>query len=349
MDAPKLMIIQDLSDERWLSFIRANSQSIFFHHPAWINLISTCYGYRPFIITICDENGEIVAGLPVMEILSILKTKRWVSLPFTDFCNPLYRDKDCLNDLVDEMVIYFSEKHLSRIEVRWELPENPAMHMYAQYAQYALHTLKLEADFERVASRFERTHQQNVRQAEKNQIRIEWGNQLADVRKYYSLQLETRQRHGIPSQPWRYFRLISEQLIEKGFGSVLLAYHGDKYIAGLILLKWQETLSCKYAASREEYMKLRPNNLLFWTAIQWGCRNGFTLFDMGRTDLDNPGLRRFKKGWGADEMPLNYFTISRTPPQLISGNLMKIMKPIIQKSPRWVCQLTGELLYKYFG
>lgn len=50
------------------------------------------------------------------------------------------------------------------------------------------------------------------------------------------------------------------------------------------------TLIAKHVASREDRFKLRPNNLLFWEGICWGCKNGYTVFDMGRTDVENIGL-----------------------------------------------------------
>ena len=94
---------------------------------------------------------------------------------------------------------------------------------------------------------------------------------------------------------------------------------------------------------------MRPNNLLLWTAIRWGCENGYVLFDMGRTDLDDTGLRAFKSGWGAREMPLAYSTLSPEPLQSVTGRLMPIMQTVIRNSPLWVCRATGELLYKHFG
>ena len=94
---------------------------------------------------------------------------------------------------------------------------------------------------------------------------------------------------------------------------------------------------------------MRPNNLLFWTAIRWGCENGDTLFDIGKTDLANTGLREFKSGWGAKEMPLAYSTLSPEPPRSITGKLMPILQKVIRNSPLWVCRAMGELLYKHFG
>jgi predicted N-acyltransferase len=169
------------------------------------------------------------------------------------------------------------------------------------------------------------------------------------VRAYYELQLETRRRHGVPAQPWRFFKLFGERLVKNGYSSILLAYQAGRCIAGLVLLHWNQTIICKYAASREETMILRPNNLLFWTAIQWGCENGYKVFDFGRSDLDNPGLCRFKRGWGAEETMLTYQVISTKPEKQVSGKLLKVVRPVIRRSPRWVCQMAGELFYKFSG
>jgi CelD/BcsL family acetyltransferase involved in cellulose biosynthesis len=343
---PELQILRDPYDDRWLSWITTNPQANFFHHPAWMSLIAECYRYQPFIITLCNGKEEILAGLPMMEIKNLFSDRRWVSLPFTDYCEPLYDDRDSLNLLVDGLVVLFQNNKIAKIELRFELPANQSV--WPQL-QYAWHTLALDRDFDRVAKGFDRVHRQNVRQAENHHIRVKWGNQLEDVRAYYELQLETRRRHGVPAQPWRFFRLFGERLVNNGYSSILLAYKGDRCIAGLVLLHWQHIIICKYAASKEETMNLRPNNLLFWTAIQWGCENGYTFFDFGRSDLDNPGLCRFKRGWGAKEIPLTYQMISKKPEKVVSGKLLRLVKPFIQRSPHWVCQMAGELLYKYSG
>jgi len=104
----------------------------------------------------------------------------------------------------------------------------------------------------------------------------------------------------------------------------------------------------KYAASDRDAWNLRPNHLVVWDAIRWGCENGYRSFDFGRTDTHNSGLRSFKSGWGGTEYPLVYSTVGgvhshRDTPSLLRRSATKI----IQGSPVWVCQATGELLYKY--
>jgi len=153
----------------------------------------------------------------------------------------------------------------------------------------------------------------------------------------------------VPVQPWRFFELIREILFSRNLGSILLAYKDGKLIAGLLLLMYGQTMTYKFGASDRASLKLRPNDLLFWTAIQWGCDHGYKAFDLGRTDIGNTGLRSFKAGWGAKELPLTYFTSSRVVAKQPSKHLAYGMGPIIQRSPLWVCRLLGEIFYKYAG
>lgn len=76
------------ADKRWLTFISSQPHSHIFHHPYWMDLLGRTYGYRPFVMTEFDGDGRILAGLPLMEVNSPLTGRRWVSLPFTDYCSP---------------------------------------------------------------------------------------------------------------------------------------------------------------------------------------------------------------------------------------------------------------------
>jgi CelD/BcsL family acetyltransferase involved in cellulose biosynthesis len=153
----------------------------------------------------------------------------------------------------------------------------------------------------------------------------------------------------MPVQPWRFFQLIFSNLIEKGRGFILLAQQDDHCLAAGLFLHWNHTLTYKYSASSDKGQNLRPNHLLTWTAIRWGCEHGFQSFDFGRTDVNDEGLRTYKHRWGAEELPLNYFTIPGRSEQPSSGKLMRTMQTIIQNSPVWVCKLAGEALYKHFA
>jgi lipid II:glycine glycyltransferase (peptidoglycan interpeptide bridge formation enzyme) len=209
--------------------------------------------------------------------------------------------------------------------------------------------MDLEEDPNQVRSRFHSTHRRNIKIAEKSGIQIRQGSSEQHLREFYRLHLMTRQRQGMPTQPWRFFKLLGKLLLEKDLGFIILAYQGEECVAASVFLKWKKTLMYKYGASTPTSLQYRPNNLVMWTAIRWGCENGFTVFDMGRTDNENTGLRQFKCGWGAQETPLAYTVLSQKPEQEGVGNFQHLIQKIIQNSPIWVSQLTGQLFYRYFG
>jgi CelD/BcsL family acetyltransferase involved in cellulose biosynthesis len=85
----------EISDPRWSSFVSKRVQATAFHQPAWAGLLAECYGFRTFALALTGEQ-EIEAGLPVVEISKRFprRSRRWVSLPFTDACGPLAARSD---------------------------------------------------------------------------------------------------------------------------------------------------------------------------------------------------------------------------------------------------------------
>jgi CelD/BcsL family acetyltransferase involved in cellulose biosynthesis len=333
-------------DKRWLDFLESRPEATTFHHPSWLAVLAESYGYRPSVVAVCDGGNRVVAGLPLMEVRSPLTGRRWVSLPFTDYCQPLAVDPDAINALTRDLALLYESGTTPKIEIRWQLPECGAVQ---PHTDYYLHSVKLGADPQAVMKRFERTHRQNIGTAENRGVRIERGTEPEHLRCFYEMQVETRRRKGLPVQPRKFFDLIQKHILAQGLGFILLAYKDQQCLAGGLFLHWHHTLTYKYAASCGEDQQFRPNNLLSWTAMRWGCENGYTVFDLGRTELENAGLRRFKKGWGADEVPLVYSVLSHAQPHSGESRLSSLMEPIIQKSPSWVSKAAGELLYRHVG
>jgi hypothetical protein len=186
----------DPSDERWLTFhAHKAGQSIggapepcadIFHHPAWMNLLAECYGYRPFVAAACDASDRVCAALPMMEVNSAVTGRRWVSLPFTDHCRPLCRDKATLAKLVDALADSYRDRQTPRIEVRWELPPHPAIQ---SACDWIVHTIPLDGDVECVAQRMHDKKRRLVHGPEQKGVRIVQGTSEGDLYTFYHLHL----------------------------------------------------------------------------------------------------------------------------------------------------------------
>lgn len=338
----------DPADQRWLDFIALQNEANIFHHPAWINILAECHGYRPFVVAVCDEKGEITAGVPMMEVNSYLTGRRWISLPYSDHCCPLYQDEASLGQLVTCLELICSNQVAPKIELRWDYSKNPA---FSVQQEYFLHTLRLEKSSEDLFTNVKKSFRQCVKQAQKKGVRIERAEENEQYQQFYRQMVTTRRKHGVPVQPRRFFDLLRTHAINKGLGYLLCAYKGDRYLTSLLVLHWQETMTIKYNCSGipKSDLQMRPNHLLYWTAICWGVENGFTSVDMGRCSTSNTGLRDYKRRWGVQEEMLNYSYLSAGNGGKTRGNLLPIMQTVIRRSPPIVCRLIGELFYKHFA
>jgi len=238
------------------------------------------------------------------------------------------------------------DKRIPKIDLHRDFA-NPIA--YKTGRDQVLHLLPLSFDIDNIANNFRKMHRRNILVAQKKGVRVEHGNSLEHLKAFYHLHLQSRRRQGIPVQPWKFFELLGKNLIEKGLGFVSLADKDNECIAAAVFLYWNKTLTYKYAAFNLKARRFCPNNLILWAAIRWGCEQGFSLLDMGRTDIENIGLMEFKRGWGCKEVPLVYSTLSASVARPKTGKLMSELNTIIRHSPLWVCRSAGNLLYKHFG
>ncbi len=58
-------------------------------------------------------------------------------------------------------------------------------------------------------------------------------------------------------------------------------------------------------SSLPEFLRLKPNDLLVWRAVEWACAQGFTHFSMG-------GNHRFLREFGGEMMPIDRYRKDRT-------------------------------------
>jgi len=119
--------------------------------------------------------------------------------------------------------------------------------------------------------------------------------------------METRRRHGLPPRPTWFRNLLA------CFGDRLtlwLASRDSRLLAGIVTLRHNRTLIYKYAASDAAFHLLPGMLLLLRNVIRTDKSEGCVALDLGRCDLDDGGLIRFKENSGAKRSPLRYFRYS---------------------------------------
>lgn len=334
----------EIGDSRWSDFAASRPEASLFHNPAWAQLLAECYGFDPFALVL-EEEGEIRAGLPMLEIRGHLGGRRWVSLPFTDNCPPLASDPGVLPRLPRALDEARAAAGAEDVVIHAELRGPGA----GTWVSAVTHSLDLQPDSDAVFATFHRSQvQRSVRKAEREGVELRRAEHESELTEdFYRLHLETRRRQGTPIQPYRFFGLLWKRVLEPGLGFLTLARVGDVPVAGAVFLVWNETVIYKYGASDPRYLGVRPNHLLFWDAIRWSCEQGYKRFDFGRSDVGHSSLRDFKSRWGTEERPLRYTSLSGGARDLTEGLAARALGEVIRRSPPWVCERLGAALYRY--
>jgi CelD/BcsL family acetyltransferase involved in cellulose biosynthesis len=339
-------LIDPIGDPDWLAFVESCPTAEVFHHPRWLELLRSQYGYGFQACCVGDGDG-IEAGIPIARIESRLTGRRLVSLPFSDICSPLARDADpAALDALGQALVEESGRAGLDLTVHGSLPGAPGA--FVQHGFFR-HLLPLASDPAEVEQRYSKSQiKRGIKKAKREGLRFERRTDEDALDAFYALHVKTRRKLGVPTQPKRFIRRF-EELFAAGMGFVGLIFDGEQPIAAAVFLTWNGTVTYKYGASDARKLGKRPNNLLFSEVIRWACETGFHTLDFGRTDIDNEGLRAFKRSWGASEVELSYTYVMDREPSLESGLRDRVMGATIQRSPALVSRLAGEALYRHFG
>lgn len=342
-----LEILDPTAYENWNEMLLATPGSSFFHTANWARVLQQSYGYRPLYFA-KRNSGRLAALIPLMEVRSVLTGARGVSLPFTDYCEPILPDRCDGQELHDAIKDHARAARWKYVELRGGEALTPSQTPSSTFYRHVLDVSKPESAL--FASLRDST-KRNIKKAAKEGLTLAINQSSTALAEFYRLHGLTRQGHGVPVQPWHFFEQIYEHIIGKGLGNIVTAEHEGKVIAAAVYFHFGGHAIYKYGASDKAYQTLRPNNLVMWEAIKWYSANGYRSLCFGRTELHHAGLRQFKVGWGAEERALHYYKYDFARDAFVE-EASKTASPyhkVMTRMPVSVLRLAGSLLYKHMG
>jgi hypothetical protein len=343
-----LKVVNPLDIPNWEELILAFPEYSIFHSAPWSSVLSGSYNYQPLYFTLRD-GSRVSAVVPLMEVDSRLTGKRGVSLPFTDSCEPMITEQVSFDEVFEQIKKEGQKRNWNFIELRggenFLGPVQPFQTFYG-------HTLNLDPGEKELRARFRTSTSRNMKKAFQSGVRVSMEKKSEAIEEYFRLHALTRKRHGLPPQPFKFFKNIFSQIIAQGKGIIALASYQQKVIAGAVFLFLKHKVIYKFGASDFKYQELRANNLVMGEALCWACREGFKDFDFGRTETDNPGLRQFKKGWGTQEREIKYFRYNLLCNAFVSesGRVnSRLSRQLFKILPKPILNILGRVFYRHMG
>jgi hypothetical protein len=319
-----------------------------FHSKDWARVLFESYGFHPvyFIREREGSSGSVV--LPMAEVKGFLGGKRGVSLPFSDYCDPLLDEGVEVKAVLDSVLEFGGREGWKQIEIRGRSLALPGEQ---ESAKYFGHVLELNGDEEGMYRKFRDNTRRNIQTAKRQEVEVRISRDWESVSDFYQLNCITRRSHGLPPQPIRFFRKLHEHILSKGKGFIANAYYLRKPIAGNVYLHIGDRAYYKYGASDPSQQAVRPSNLVMWEAIRWLAQNGFKTLCFGKTELENEGLRRYKLSWGTRESPITYYKYDMSRRRYVKGTdmLRGPHNPIFERMPLPLLRIIGNVAYRYFA
>ena len=336
------------SDSRWMEFVTEHPDSSAFHSPSWLRALQATYSYQPFVITTSPPGSRLRSGILLCRVESWLTGNRLVSVPFADHCELLVDDVDDRRELLCFIAGMLSRAQLRYAELRPMKREPEDNCGFRLSRRYALHTLDLRPGLDEILKKSHKTSiQQKIRRAQRQQLDYTEGNDSQHIHRFYQLLLLTRRRQKIPPQPLEWFHNLARYFGESV--QVRLLCKGEHPIAGVLTLRWKNTVVDKYSCSDARYNNLGCIPLLLWRVIEQAKKNCINTLDLGRSDCEATGLSEFKDRWGSQRAELKYW---RLPGQRISRGddwKLRVAGPIFARMPDPLLAASGRILYRHIG
>jgi lipid II:glycine glycyltransferase (peptidoglycan interpeptide bridge formation enzyme) len=280
-----------------------------------------------------------------MEVDSPLTGKRGVSLPFTDYCEPIVSGAAQFQELFAAAVALGKKRRWRYLELRggetFFDKKEPSEWHYA-------HTLDLGKTG---TDTFSDSTRRNIKKAEKQNLDVIISASPDTLQTFCRLNALTRRYHGLPPQPRRFFQCVHDRILSRNMGFIVLASLRGTAIAANVYFTFGDQILYKYGASDRAFQHLRASNLVMWEAIKWGCDHGYRALCLGRTEPGNEGLRQFKAGWGARERLIRYYRYDLRKDAFIkAANIVRpFQRKIFGKLPIPILNLLGSILYRHMG
>lgn len=278
----------------WASLVNDAGSSRLYHSERWLEVLHNSYGFS-FFTALLRSAVETHAGC-IFARAKFPFARRMIALPFSDACEPLATDKASLETLLAALA---ATKISGRsLEIRGTRAPSP----WITLDWFVNWELDLTPPASELYKRLSPNFRRNILKAKRAGVSIEHGVGLDELRRFCSLNVNSRRRLGLPSQPSRFFRNALQEFSRSDDVQIWLASRAGKDIAAIFLITHNERIYYKWSA-RDASDYSGSGHLLVWSIIEQLAASN-RIFDLGRCDIRNQGLARFKRELGASSAPL---------------------------------------------
>lgn len=316
-----------------------------FHSEEWRQAVEQAFQLKIDSFTPSSEPD----GLAYYSVLSDVRGERVVATPFSDFCDPLLATEAGWKEFADHLRSFGRP-----ITIRPFLNQHALADRSFEHRQELLwHGVDLSLGGDHIWDSLKTKLRTSIRRAGKLGITFRFSSEMADIETFHRMHVDLRKsKYRMLAQPLGFFAALHDRFGEDM--AVVLAEDADgDPVASMVYFACEGVWYYKFGASYDR--RYRPNSAMLMAACREGADRGLDLLDMGRSDIDQPGLIDFKREFATEERLLT--TLHWQPEDFtnemgaeVSKTLGAVTELLTDQSvSNEVTANGGELLYRYFG
>lgn len=328
---------------RWDQYILGHPEATSYHLHGWQAPLAKSLLHTPHYLEAWRHN-TLVGVLPLIHLRRPLMGDLLVSLPFVNYGGLLADDEAASRALRDAALTRAKRLGVRELELR-QLAPAPALDLPFRSSRVSL-MLELPATPELLFKAIGQKLRNQVRKGEKSGL-IHSMHGLDGLDAFYEVFLQNMHDLGSPVWPRFFFRRMFEPFEERI--RLHVAWHEGKAVAAGFTFRFKQTVEIPWASALRDANTLCANVFLYHAMLKNAVEDGFKVFDFGRSAPDS-GTYRFKKQWGAREVPLHWHYWPEQPSSVAKASMGGLethrekLEHYWQQLPVWSTRLLGPPL-----
>lgn len=283
-------------------FVGSSATGTLFHLSAWRTVVTSVL--RRQCICLVARRGHTITGVfPTSLVRNRLFGDAMVSLPLAVYGGICADDEESYFGLLragSEMARREQVKYLEMRNRAEPYPTGlPGRDLYVTFTQ------DLGAGADKLMAGLPRDTRYMVRKSQK--AGLQWTEDLR-LDEFYEIYARSVHHLGTPVFPRDLFIRVRSEFPNhcRLFG----VRKGKAAIAGVFCLYFKDQVLPYYGGSLAEFNRDAPNNFMYWNLIAQSAREGYRLFDFGRSKRGT-GSFQFKSSWSMEvsELPYRYHLV----------------------------------------
>ena len=331
-------------DEARDEFVLGHDRGSFFHLSGWRRAVERVFKYEARDLFAYDGD-ELVGVLPMMYAPGLSGGKSLISMPYGVYGGPIGNDPAVEQALLEEASGIADREQVKYLELRYATDPGPDLVGTSLYDTFIR---DLPEDPDDVLARMPKKSRAEARKARKKHgLELSQGTWYIDD--LYRLFLANKHALGSPALPRRMFATLMDEF--SGRVHVHLVRRGSQPLAAVMSFVYGDTLLAYYSGTAPQAdREYSASNFMYMSLQEWAVREGFRVFDFGRSRADS-GAHRFKVHQGFEPRPLHYryhlVRKRRTPSFTPSNPKVRILQETWRRMPQWLARRLSNRLSVY--